>query len=113
MLRHELDVIQADYSETDDHVAAIPTLDVLYVTRIQRERFADPLNYERVKNAYQLNRATVDTGKDGLIVMHPLPRVNEIHPDVDASPRAAYFEQAKNGVTVRKALLALLMGAIR
>jgi aspartate carbamoyltransferase catalytic subunit len=109
----ELDVSGAKYEQTDDHAAAIPTLDVLYVTRIQRERFADPLNYERVKNAYQINRATVDAGKDGLIVMHPLPRVNEIHPDVDASPRAAYFEQAKNGVTVRKALLALLVGAVR
>ena len=109
----ELDVLNASYEETADLPNAIPTLDVLYVTRIQRERFADPLNYERVKNVYQINRAAVDTGKNELIVMHPLPRVNEIHPDVDASPRAAYFDQAKNGVTVRKALLALLMGAVR
>jgi len=109
----ELGAIGASYEQTGDLPGAIPTLDVLYVTRIQRERFADPLNYERVKNVYQVNRDAVDAGKDGLIVMHPLPRVNEIHPDVDDSPRAAYFEQAKNGVTVRKALLALLMGALR
>ncbi len=100
------------YEETPNLAGAIPELDVLYVTRIQRERFVDPLDYERVKNAYQVDRATVDQGREGMIVMHPLPRVNEIHPDVDSSPRAAYFEQAKNGLTVRKALLALLMGAI-
>ena len=108
----ELETRGAAYEETTDLAAAIGSLDVLYVTRIQQERFADPLDFERVRNVYQVDRAMVDRGKEGMIVMHPLPRVNEIHPSVDASPRAAYFEQAKNGVTVRKALLALLMGAV-
>jgi len=65
-----------------------------------------------VRNAYQIDIGIVDHGKPGMIVMHPLPRVNEIHPSLDASPQAVYFEQAKNGVTVRKALLAMLMGAV-
>ncbi|MDH3285864.1 MAG: aspartate carbamoyltransferase, partial [Acidobacteriota bacterium] len=109
----ELEAQGASYEETESLADALPRVDVLYVTRIQQERFADPLDYERVRNAYQVNREAVDRGKDGMIVMHPLPRVQEIHPSVDESPRAAYFEQAKNGVTVRKALLALLMGALR
>ncbi len=108
----ELAALGATYEETSELGPTLPTVDVLYVTRIQQERFADPLDFERVRNAYQIDRETVDRGKEGMIVMHPLPRVNEIHPSVDASPRAAYFEQAKNGVTVRKALLALLMGAV-
>jgi aspartate carbamoyltransferase catalytic subunit len=108
----ELDALGVPYEQTTDLNAEIESLDVLYVTRIQQERFVDPLDFERVRNAYQVERQLVDRGKDGLIVMHPLPRVNEIHPNVDDSPRAAYFEQAKNGVTVRKALLALLMGAV-
>ena len=108
----ELDALGTPYEQTPDLTEVIPSLDVLYVTRIQQERFVDPLDYERVKNAYQVDRAMVDGGKEGMIVMHPLPRVNEIHPDVDSSPRAAYFEQAKNGLTVRKTLLALLMGAV-
>lgn len=109
----ELDSLGATYEQTTDLAGTIGRLDVLYVTRIQQERFVDPLDFERVKNAYQVDRTMVDSGKEGMIVMHPLPRVHEIHPDVDDSPRAAYFEQAKNGVTVRKALLALLMGAVR
>jgi aspartate carbamoyltransferase catalytic subunit len=107
----ELDELRCEYAETEDLFAAIKDLDVLYVTRIQQERFGDPLEFERVKNAYQIDLTIVDRGKPGMIVMHPLPRVNEIHPSLDASPQAAYFEQAKNGVTVRKALLAVLMGA--
>ena len=109
----ELDAVGARYTQTESLADVVADLDVLYVTRIQQERFVDPLDFERVRNAYQVDRAMVDRGKEGLIVMHPLPRVNEIHPGVDASPRAAYFEQARNGVTVRKALLALLMGAAR
>ena len=108
----ELEVLGTPYEQTTDLTAVLPSLDVLYVTRIQQERFVDPLDFARVKNAYQVDRAMIDEGKEGMIVMHPLPRVNEIHPDVDSSPRAAYFEQAKNGLTVRKALLALLMGAV-
>lgn len=87
-------------------------LDVLYVTRIQQERFGDPLEYERVRNTYQVDLDSIEPARPGMIVMHPLPRVNEIHPSLDASPRAAYFEQARNGVTVRKTLLALLLEAL-
>lgn len=98
--------------ETSDLNEALPTLDVLYVTRIQQERFGDPLEYERVKNAYQIDLGTLEEAKEGMTVMHPLPRVQEIHPSLDRSPQAAYFEQARNGVTVRKALLAILMGRL-
>jgi aspartate carbamoyltransferase catalytic subunit len=98
--------------ESTDLSETLPYLDVLYVTRIQEERFGDPLEYERVKNAYQIDLGTLGEAKEGMIVMHPLPRVQEIHPSLDSSPQAAYFEQARNGVTVRKALLALLMGRL-
>jgi len=109
----EIDEMRCEWAETDDMNAAVKDLDVLYVTRIQQERFGDPFEFERVKNAYQIDISIVDRGKPGMIVMHPLPRVNEIHPSLDRSPQAAYFEQAKNGVTVRKALLAMLMGAVK
>jgi aspartate carbamoyltransferase catalytic subunit len=109
--REELDERKCAWSETDELIESVRDLDVLYVTRIQQERFGDPFEFERVKNAYQIDLTIVQHGKPGMIVMHPLPRVNEIHPSLDASPQAVYFEQAKNGVTVRKALLALLLGA--
>jgi aspartate carbamoyltransferase catalytic subunit len=108
--REELDERRCTWSETEEMIEAVRDLDVLYVTRIQQERFGDPFEFERVKNTYQIDATIVQHGKPGMIVMHPLPRVNEIHPSLDASPQAVYFEQAKNGVTVRKALLALLMG---
>lgn len=110
--REELDDVRCEWSETDDMLEAVRELDVLYVTRIQQERFGDPLEFERVRNAYQVDATILEVAKKGMIVMHPLPRVNEIHPSLDASPQAAYFEQARNGVTVRKALLAMLMGAV-
>jgi len=84
-------------------------LDVLYVTRIQKERFPDLADYERMKNAYRLDRAAAERFGPDLKILHPLPRVTEVDPDVDALPGALYFEQAKNGVTVRKALLSLLL----
>ena len=99
------------FEETNDLESALGTLDVLYVTRIQQERFGDPLEYERVRGAYQIDASILDRSKPSMIVMHPLPRVNEIHPSLDASPQAAYFEQARNGVTVRKALLSVLLEA--
>ena len=79
-------------------LAAVKGVDVLYVTRIQQERFGDPLEFERVRNTYHIDISIIGHGKPGMIVMHPLPRVNEIHPSLDASPQAAYFEQARNGV---------------
>jgi aspartate carbamoyltransferase catalytic subunit len=87
-------------------------LDVLYVTRIQQERFPDPMEFERVRNAYRLDRATLERGRKRLCVLHPLPRVREIDTEVDAMEGALYFRQAHNGVTVRKALLCLLLGAL-
>jgi aspartate carbamoyltransferase catalytic subunit len=85
-------------------------LDVLYVTRIQQERFPDPLDYERVRNAYRVDRETVERFGPDLKILHPLPRVNEVDPDVDSHPGAVYFTQTLNGVTVRMALLHLILG---
>ena len=84
----------------------IPQLDVLYMTRIQRERFIDPLEYERNKGVYILTRAKLSRAKENLLVMHPLPRVDEIAVDVDDDPRAVYFQQALYGMFARMALLA-------
>ena len=84
----------------------IPQLDVLYMTRIQRERFIDPLEYERCKGVYILTRSKLTRAKENLLVMHPLPRVDEIAVDVDDDPRAAYFQQARYGMFARMSLLA-------
>ncbi|MEG0764825.1 MAG: aspartate carbamoyltransferase, partial [Pseudoflavonifractor sp.] len=84
----------------------MPQLDVLYMTRIQRERFVDPLEYERNKGIYVLTRAKLERAKREMLVLHPLPRVDEISIDVDDDPRAAYFEQARYGMFARMALLA-------
>ncbi len=84
--------------------------DIIYMTRIQQERFKDPAEYERLKGSYVLNRELVEKGKKGIAIMHPLPRVDEISTDVDVLPNAAYFRQAHNGVYLRMALLALVMG---
>ena len=94
--------------ETQDLADAIPMADVVYMTRIQRERFDSPADYDRLKDAYIVTREALKPAKKTATVMHPLPRVNEIAPDVDALPGAAYFRQAANGVPVRMALLALV-----
>lgn len=86
--------------------------DVLYMTRIQKERFEDPAEYERLKGSFVLNRALVESGNKDMIIMHPLPRVDEIAEDVDALPNAAYFRQAHNGVYLRMALLAMVTGSV-
>jgi len=96
--------------ETEDLAVGLQEGDVLYMTRIQRERFENPDEYDRLKNSYVLTRAQIDGAKDGIVIMHPLPRVNEIAEDVDSHPGAAYFRQATNGVPVRMALLALVSG---
>ena len=80
------------------------------MTRVQRERFPDPLEYEKVKNSYVLRNAMLATAKPNCRVLHPLPRVNEIHTDVDANPMAYYFQQAQNGLYVRQALIAAILG---
>jgi len=111
--KDELDEQDGSYVETDDLDAAVADLDVLYVTRIQRERFGDPLDYERVKNAYRVDNNTLALAPDDMVILHPLPRVHEIHPEVDLTSGAAYFQQAGNGVTVRKAVLSLLAGVVQ
>ncbi len=98
--------------ETTDLSAALKKADVLYMTRIQKERFADPEEYERLKGSYVLTREMVETINPHLTVLHPLPRVNEITTDVDNLSGAAYFRQARNGVFARMALLALVSGKL-
>jgi aspartate carbamoyltransferase catalytic subunit len=84
--------------------------DVLYVTRVQKERFEDLDDYEAVKGAYVISPETLETAKDEMIVMHPFPRVGEISMEVDDDPRAAYFQQMEYGLYVRMALLAMVLG---
>jgi aspartate carbamoyltransferase catalytic subunit len=98
--------------ETTDLAAAMAEADVLYMTRIQKERFDDPAEYERLKGSYVLTREMVERIKPDLTVMHPLPRVNEITTDVDGLPGAAYFRQAQNGIFTRMALIGLITGRI-
>mgnify|MGYP000798795374 CR=1 FL=1 len=98
------------FTEVTGLEAVIPQLDVLYMTRIQKERFVDPLEYERNKGIYVLTRRKLERARPDMLVMHPLPRVDEITVDVDDDPRAAYFEQAQNGVYVRMALILMLLG---
>jgi len=95
--------------ETDDLIGSVGELDVLYMTRIQRERFDDEDEYEKVAGVYVLTPEIMDEAKENMRVLHPLPRVGEISPPVDADPRAAYFRQAAGGVPVRMALIALLL----
>ena len=98
-----------DYVETTSLDEAMPTLDVLYMTRIQRERFDDPAAYERLKDSYILTPEKLITAKESMRILHPLPRVNEISVKVDADPRAAYFRQALNGKFMRMALILKLL----
>ncbi|NLE43826.1 MAG: aspartate carbamoyltransferase [Chloroflexi bacterium] len=98
--------------ETTDLELALKGADVLYMTRIQRERFEDPAEYERLKDSYILTREMVQRLQPDVTIMHPLPRVNEIAADVDDLPGAAYFRQVRNGVYVRMALIALVLGCI-
>lgn len=99
-------------AEREDLSPAIQDIDVLYVTRIQKERFPDPLEYEKVKGYYRIDKSLLERGKDELIVMHPLPRITEIAPDVDETPYSWYFKEVRHGLYVRMALLALILGAL-
>lgn len=113
MPRHILTELQEKnipFVETEKLYDVSRELDILYVTRIQRERFPDPLDYEKVKNVYILNDRLLEHVKPELKILHPLPRVNEIDVSLDRHPQAEYFQQSKNGVTVRKALLSLVTG---
>ena len=98
-----------EFEETTDLDAAIPELDILYMTRIQRERFPDQDEYERLKDSYILTVDKLKSAKSDLSILHPLPRVNEISVKVDADPRACYFKQAYNGKYIRMALILKLL----
>lgn len=102
----------ADIQSTTKLDKAIKNADVLYATRIQKERFPDPEEYNQVVGSYQITQEMVKNGKDDLIIMHPLPRVTEISPDVDQTKNAVYFKQAFNGVPMRMALLSLVRGVM-
>jgi len=102
----------AEIEETDDIIKALSVSDIVYVTRIQRERFENPAEYEKVKSSYIINRDMIEQAKKGITVMHPLPRVDEISTDVDDYEGAAYFRQAHNGLFVRMALLALVSDTV-
>ena len=99
-----------EYYQYTELADVVPFADILYMTRIQQERFPDPMEYEQVKNSYVLENSMLDKSKDNLRVLHPLPRVNEIHENVDSNPKAYYFQQAQNGVYVRQALMAAILG---
>ena len=108
----ECEAMGAAISFETDLEKAIGDVDVLYVTRIQKERFPDPEEYNKVVGIYEINPKLLEKGKKDVIVMHPLPRVYEIAPEVDGTKYAAYFRQAFNGVPVRMAILALVLGGI-
>ena len=95
---------------TDFSSDVINSSDIIYMTRVQRERFSDAMEYEKVKNLYTLHNSMLDTSKDNLRILHPLPRVNEIDRDVDDNPKAYYFEQARNGVFARQAIITKALG---
>ena len=107
------DVLEANgiqYKETRSLEEVMPELDILYMTRVQKERFFNEEDYIRLKNSYVLTKEKMGLAKPDMAVLHPLPRVNEIALDVDDDPRAAYFEQVQNGVYVRMALIMTLLG---
>ena len=107
------DVLEAngiEYRETRSLEESMPELDILYMTRVQKERFFNEEDYIRLKNSYILTSEKMALAKPEMAVLHPLPRVNEIALDVDNDPRAAYFEQVQNGVYIRMALIMTLLG---
>ena len=98
-----------EFVETSDLMGAMPELDILYMTRVQRERFFNEEDYVRLKDSYILTPDKLDNAKADLSILHPLPRVNEISTAIDDDPRAVYFKQAKYGVYVRMALILTLL----
>ncbi len=109
-VRAELVSAGVKFLETGDLLEVMPQLDVLYVTRVQRERFFNEEDYIRLKDSYIIDMPKLKNAKPDLMILHPLPRVNEISVEVDKDPRAFYFKQAKNGMYVRMALIMALLG---
>jgi len=105
-----LDNMGLKYYEHMDFSDIISKADIIYMTRVQKERFSDPIEYEKVKNVYVLRNEMLKKTKSNMRILHPLPRVNEIHTDVDTNPKAYYFNQAQNGVYTRQAILCTLLG---
>ena len=105
-----LDEKGISYKETTSLEEHLNDCDILYMTRVQQERFTDPMEYEKVKDVYRLNAQMLSDVKPNMKILHPLPRVNEIDQDVDDTPYAWYFKQAENGLYVRMAIIAYLLG---
>lgn len=105
-----LDKLGIEYHEHRDFSGYINDSDIVYMTRVQRERFSDPMEYEKVKNVYVLKNEMLKDTKDNMRILHPLPRVNEISEDVDVNPKAYYFTQALNGVYTRMAIITSILG---
>ena len=99
-------------TETDDLESAAKEFDVLYMTRIQEERFPDPIEYQKYKSVYRIDKKILKLCKESVKIMHPLPRVGEIDPALDEMEQAIYFKQAANGIPVRQAILGLVLGAL-
>ncbi len=97
------------YYEHEEFTDIIKEADIIYMTRVQKERFSDPIEYEKVKNIYILRNSMLENTKPNVKILHPLPRVNEIHTDVDANEKAYYFDQARNGIYAREAIIAHTM----
>ena len=108
----ELDEVGIEYTTAERLESVIGDLDILYMTRVQKERFFNEQDYIRLKDSYILDNAKMALARKNMIVLHPLPRVNEIAPEVDDDPRAAYFKQVKYGMFVRMALIAKLTGVL-
>ncbi|MBI2128693.1 aspartate carbamoyltransferase [Candidatus Woesearchaeota archaeon] len=109
----ELDKKNVEYSEHTQIEEVIKNADILYSTRIQKERFPDLAEYEKVRNVYIITKDMLKSVKSNLKILHPLPRVNEISTDVDSTKYAYYFEQAANGIPIRQALLSLVLGKLK
>ena len=109
MIEETLVPTQTPYEEVSSLEETLPKLDVLYMTRVQKERFFNEEDYIRLKDTYILNRAKLALAKKDMPVLHPLPRVDEISTDVDDNKRAAYFEQVQNGKYIRMALILALL----
>jgi aspartate carbamoyltransferase catalytic subunit len=108
-LKAHLDEHHIPWVETEDLDSVLPEVDVVYMTRIQKERFTDLDTYNEIKGVYRIDKRSLEMMRKYAIVMHPLPRVDEIAPEIDSDPRAAYFRQARNGLHIRMALLDRLL----
>ncbi len=108
--KQHLKDIGLSYKEDNMFEENIPDADIIYMTRIQKERFTDPIDYEKIKNAYVLKNSMLKKSKKNMKILHPLPRVNEISNDVDENPKAYYFDQALNGVYIRQAIISEILG---